>query len=57
MAGKFYKVVCPKCKNEQIIFSKPSTEVRCLVCGEVLIAPTGGKGRLNENLKIVEKYV
>ena len=41
----FYRVRC-KCKNEQVIFSKPSTEVRCLVCGEVLARPTGGKAEI-----------
>ena len=41
----FYKVRC-KCKNEQIIFSRPSTEVRCLVCGEILAKPTGGEGEI-----------
>ncbi len=57
MAGEFYKIICPKCKNEQIIFSRPSTVVKCLVCGEVLAKPTGGKAELNEKMKIVEKYV
>ena len=42
MPGEFTKVRC-KCKNEQVIFEKPSTTVRCLVCGEVLAEPTGGK--------------
>ena len=40
--GKFVKVRC-KCKNEQIIFGKAATEVKCLVCGETLAKPTGGK--------------
>ena len=51
----FYKVVCPKCKNEQIIFEKSSTEVKCLVCGNVLAVPTGGKAKILA--KVVEKYV
>ena len=46
--SKFVKVRCPKCKNEQVIFGSPSTEVKCLVCGEPLSAPTGGKGKLNK---------
>ena len=41
--SKFLKVRCQKCKNEQIIFGKCSTVVRCLVCGKVLAYPTGGK--------------
>ncbi len=42
MPGKFLKVRC-RCKNEQVIFEKPCTVVKCLVCGEVLAEPTGGK--------------
>ena len=41
--AKFLKVRCEKCKNEQIIFEKSSTEVKCLVCSEVLAVPKGGK--------------
>ena len=44
-SSRFLKVSC-KCKNEQIIFNKPSTVVKCLVCGTVLAEPTGGKGRV-----------
>ena len=41
--SKFVKVKCGQCKNEQIIFDRAATEVKCLVCGEVLAVPTGGK--------------
>lgn len=41
--SKFLKVVCSKCKNEQIIFNKASTHVKCLVCGSELAEPVGGK--------------
>jgi len=44
MASKFLKVKCRKCKNEQIVFEKPAMDVKCLVCGEVLVESTGGKG-------------
>ena len=43
MTSGFIKVKCEKCKNEQVIFEKPATEVKCLVCGEVLAKPSGGK--------------
>jgi len=46
MTGKFIKVKCEKCKNEQVIFEKIASEVKCLVCGEVLAEPTGGKARI-----------
>lgn len=45
MAGEFTKVRC-KCKNEQVIFNKPASTVRCLVCNEVLAEPTGGRASL-----------
>jgi len=40
--SKFLKVKCKKCKNEQIIFNKAATVVKCLVCGAVLAEPRGG---------------
>ncbi|UCD07551.1 MAG: 30S ribosomal protein S27e [Candidatus Aenigmatarchaeota archaeon] len=46
MTGKFLKVKCGKCKNEQVIFEKPADDVKCLVCGEVLAKSMGGKARL-----------
>lgn len=39
----FIKVRCEKCKNEQVVFGKASTKVKCLVCDEVLVVPTGGR--------------
>lgn len=40
--SKFLKVKCKKCRNEQIIFNKAATVVKCLVCESVLAEPTGG---------------
>ena len=48
--SKFIKVACMKCKNEQIIFGKPSTVVKCLICDKVLAEPTGGKGRIKARI-------
>lgn len=44
--SKFIKVKCKKCNNEQVIFSRATSEVKCLVCGEVLAKPTGGKAKI-----------
>ncbi|HLD49456.1 MAG TPA: 30S ribosomal protein S27e [archaeon] len=44
--SKFLRVKCKKCKNEQIIFNKAATEVKCLLCGEKLLETTGGKARI-----------
>ncbi len=55
MASKFVKVKCEKCKNEQTIFERASTEVKCLVCGEVLAEPTGGKAMIKAKVLSVLK--
>jgi len=44
--SKFLVVRCNNCGNEQIIFSHTSITVRCLVCGNVLAVPTGGKAQI-----------
>lgn len=43
---KFFRVRCPDCGNEQILYSHASMVVRCLVCGRVLAQPTGGRARI-----------
>lgn len=48
--SKFVKLRCSKCKNEQIIFGKPSSIVKCLVCSETLADPTGGKGKIKAQI-------
>lgn len=53
--SKFVKVSCPKCKNEQVIFSKSATSVKCLVCEEILCTPTGGQADIKATvLEILE---
>jgi small subunit ribosomal protein S27e len=48
--SKFVKVRCPKCKNEQIMFGKASSTVKCLVCDKVLAEPTGGKAKVKARI-------
>ena len=48
--SKFIKIRCPKCKNEQIIFGKASSKVKCLVCEKVISEPTGGKGKIKARI-------
>ncbi len=50
----FAKVRCPKCKNEQIIFTKAASNVKCLVCDELLAKSAGGKA--NILAEIIENY-
>jgi small subunit ribosomal protein S27e len=37
-------VKCPDCSSEQVVFSRPSTKVSCVICGSLLASPTGGRG-------------
>ena len=46
----FFKVKCPDCENEQIVFEKASTIVNCVVCGKELATPTGGKANLKAEI-------
>ncbi len=48
--SKFVKIRCPKCKNEQIMFGKASSKVKCLVCGKILATSQGGKSRIKARI-------
>ena len=52
MKSRFVKVRCSKCKNEQIIFGKASSVVKCLICNSILTEPKGGKAKIKA--KIIE---
>jgi len=49
-SSSFLKVKCSKCKNEQTIFNKASTKVKCLVCSETLAEPKGGKAKVSAKI-------
>ncbi|MFP4045522.1 MAG: 30S ribosomal protein S27e [Candidatus Aenigmatarchaeota archaeon] len=51
--SRFLKVVCSECSNEQVIFNKPSTTVKCSNCGNIICKPTGGLGDVKTNIKEV----
>ena len=48
--SKFSKVRCVKCKNEQIIFGKAASEIKCLVCSNILASPSGGKAKIKAQI-------
>ncbi len=48
--SKFIKVRCSNCKNEQVIFGKSSQVTKCLVCGEILASPHGGKSEVKARI-------
>lgn len=49
--SKFVKVICPSCKNEQVIFGKASTTVACLKCGKIIAKPSGSKVKIKAKIK------
>ncbi len=48
--GRFIKVKCQDCGNEQILFNKASSVVKCLVCGATLSTTTGGKAKIKGDI-------
>jgi len=46
LRGKFVRVVCPRCKNNQVVFGKCTTVVKCTKCNKLLVKNTGGKTRI-----------
>lgn len=44
--SRFLRVKCTDCENEQIIFSKASNAVKCVVCGRTLAEPRGGRANI-----------
>ncbi len=44
--SRFVRVRCPNCGNEQVVFDHATFPARCLVCGQVLVEPTGGKAKI-----------
>lgn len=55
MAGSFFRVRCPECETEVIIFDRSASVVTCHECGHTLARPTGGKAVLEaEIVEVVE---
>lgn len=47
---KFLKVKCEGCGNEQIIFTAPASNAKCLKCDKELAKSTGSKLRLKSKV-------
>ncbi|MDR0900527.1 MAG: 30S ribosomal protein S27e [Methanobrevibacter sp.] len=48
--GNFLKVKCLDCDNEQIIFDRAASNVKCIICGKSLVAPRGGKAKITAHI-------
>ena len=49
----FLRVKCPKCANEQLVFSNTVNRITCNVCGEKLAEPSGGRAKINGDVQAV----
>jgi small subunit ribosomal protein S27e len=53
--SKFLKVKCEDCGSEQVVFSNPAMDVKCLVCGKDLVKPGASKPKiLTKKIKVLE---
>lgn len=51
--SRFVQVVCSRCGNEQVVFGKASTRVKCLKCNKLLVKNGGGKIKIKASVKEV----
>ena len=54
-SSKFVRVKCPKCENEQTIFGKATTPVKCISCGYLLAKPAASKVKIKSKVLEVLK--
>lgn len=50
--SKYMRVICRKCKSDQMLYNKVATVVKCNKCGAVLAEPSGGEALIHG--KVVE---
>ena len=51
--SSFLRIKCPKCGNEQLVFSNVVNQVTCNVCAAVLAEPSGGKAKIKGEVQSV----
>jgi small subunit ribosomal protein S27e len=49
--SKFIRVICKKCGNEQVIYSKIASEVNCVKCNEVIAVSRGGNAEIRAKIQ------
>jgi small subunit ribosomal protein S27e len=48
--SRFIRIKCDDCGNEQIIYDRATTKVKCLVCDRILAEPKGGKAAIKTKI-------
>ena len=51
----FLRIICPRCKNLQIVYGKATTRIKCNECGYLLIRTTGGKTKIKAKVREIIK--
>ncbi len=49
--SKFLGVICPRCRNTQIIFGRASLKVKCEKCNLLLVKTGGGKTKIKAKIE------
>jgi len=56
--SRFLRVKCDDCGNEQVIFDRAATVIKCLVCDRVLAEPRSSKVMVKTKiLEVVDKDI
>lgn len=45
--SKYMRVICRKCKSDQMLYNKVASVVKCNNCGTILAEPSGGEARIH----------
>ena len=48
--GNFLKVKCLDCDNEQVIFDRAASDVKCIICGKTLVKSRGAKAKITAHI-------
>ncbi|MBC7100623.1 30S ribosomal protein S27e [Methanothermobacter tenebrarum] len=48
--SNFLRVKCLDCGNQQIVFDRAASYVKCIICGKTLVEPTGGKANIKAQI-------
>ena len=51
--GNFLRVKCLDCDNEQIIFDRAASDVKCIICGKTLVKSRGAKAKITAHIEKV----
>ena len=51
--SNFIKLKCPRCRSNQITYSRATIWIKCKNCRKLLTRPKGGKAKIKAKIKYV----